>query len=50
MSAAKLRPIHPGEILAEEFLGPLGISLYPHPRLVGTGFYQLALLIRNLFV
>ena len=26
--AGKLPPIHPGEILQEEFLGPLGISQY----------------------
>ena len=28
MSKRKLRPIHPGEILLEEFLNPLGISQY----------------------
>jgi antitoxin HigA-1 len=28
MSRAKMSPIHPGEILHEEFLGPLGISQY----------------------
>ncbi|MGB5304601.1 MAG: HigA family addiction module antitoxin [Gemmatimonadota bacterium] len=28
MPAAKLKPIHPGEILLEEFLGPLEISQY----------------------
>ncbi|MDH3457426.1 MAG: HigA family addiction module antitoxin [Gemmatimonadota bacterium] len=28
MAAAKLAPIHPGEILLEEFLGPLDISQY----------------------
>ena len=28
MTAAKLPPIHPGEILLEEFLKPLGISQY----------------------
>ena len=28
MSKEKLSPIHPGEILAEEFLKPLGISQY----------------------
>jgi addiction module HigA family antidote len=28
MSRDKLPPIHPGEILQEEFLGPLGISQY----------------------
>src|SRR5436190_24015510 len=26
--AAKLKPIHPGEILLEEFLKPLGVSQY----------------------
>ncbi len=28
MARKKLPPIHPGEILLEEFLGPLGISQY----------------------
>ncbi len=28
MHRRKLPPIHPGEILQEEFLGPLGISQY----------------------
>jgi addiction module HigA family antidote len=28
MPRRKLAPIHPGEILNEEFLGPLGISQY----------------------
>ena len=28
MSKAKLLPIHPGEILMEEFLKPMGISQY----------------------
>jgi addiction module HigA family antidote len=28
MSGRKLPPIHPGEILLEEFLNPLGISQY----------------------
>src|SRR5208283_5367848 len=28
MARKKLSPIHPGEILLEEFLGPLGISQY----------------------
>lgn len=26
--AKKLHPVHPGEILQEEFLGPMGISQY----------------------
>jgi addiction module HigA family antidote len=28
MSAQKLPPVHPGEILQEEFMGPLGITQY----------------------
>ncbi len=28
MTASKLAPIHPGEVLLEEFLTPLGISQY----------------------
>ena len=29
MAARKLSPVHPGEVLQEEFLKPLGISQYP---------------------
>lgn len=28
MSTKKIRPVHPGEILREEFLEPMGISQY----------------------
>ena len=28
MSARRLQPVHPGEILREEFLDPMGISQY----------------------
>lgn len=28
MTANKLPPVHPGEVLLEEFLGPMGISQY----------------------
>jgi antitoxin HigA-1 len=28
MARRKLRPVHPGEILLEEFLSPLGVSQY----------------------
>jgi addiction module HigA family antidote len=28
MARVKLAPIHPGEVLAEEFLAPLGLSQY----------------------
>lgn len=33
---AKLEPIHPGEILSEEFLGPLGVSQYKLAKAVGV--------------
>ncbi len=29
MASRKLPPVHPGEILLEEFLKPLGVSQYP---------------------
>lgn len=29
MAADKLAPVHPGEVLMEEFMEPLGISQYP---------------------
>src|SRR5512147_3059256 len=28
MASKKLAPVHPGEVLLEEFLGPLGLSQY----------------------
>ena len=28
MAAKKLKPIHPGEVLQEEFMTPLGLSHY----------------------
>ena len=32
MSIRKIAPVHPGEILIEEFLKPLGISQYKLPK------------------
>jgi addiction module HigA family antidote len=32
----KLRPIHPGEILREEFLAPMGISQYRLAKEIGV--------------
>jgi addiction module HigA family antidote len=32
----KLKPIHPGEILAEEFLKPMGISRYRLAKEIGV--------------
>ena len=34
--ARKLAPIHPGEILREEFLAPLGISNYRLAKEIGV--------------
>jgi len=36
MSDEKLPPIHPGEILLEEFLEPMGISQYRMARDIGV--------------
>lgn len=36
MSNEKLSPIHPGEILLEEFLSPLGISQYRLANEIGV--------------
>jgi addiction module HigA family antidote len=36
MPTKKLPPIHPGEILQEEFLGPLGISQYRVSKDIGV--------------
>ena len=36
MAAKRMRPIHPGEILLEEFLEPMGISQYRIAKDVGV--------------
>ena len=36
MDEDKLDPIHPGEILLEEFLGPMGISQYRLAKDIGV--------------
>ena len=36
MRTKKIAPIHPGEILLEEFLKPLGISQYRLPKDIGV--------------
>ena len=35
-SPAKLRPIHPGEILDEDFLQPMGITKYALAKAIGV--------------
>jgi addiction module HigA family antidote len=34
--AKKLTPVHPGEVLGEEFLGPMNLSPYAVARAVGV--------------
>ena len=36
MGSEKLPPIHPGEILSEEFLRPMGISQYKLAKAIGV--------------
>jgi addiction module HigA family antidote len=36
MAAKKLKPVHPGEILREEFLKPMGISQYRLAKDIGV--------------
>ena len=36
MTNVKLAPVHPGEVLFEEFLMPLGISQYPLAKDIGV--------------
>lgn len=36
MARKKLKPVHPGEILMEEFLEPMGISQYRLAREIGV--------------
>ena len=36
MSDVLMAPIHPGEVLLEEYLGPLGVSQYRLARAIGV--------------
>ena len=36
MAARKMAPVHPGEILMEEFLGPMGIRQYRLSKDIGV--------------
>jgi addiction module HigA family antidote len=36
MARKKLAPVHPGEVLLEEFLGPLGLSQYRLSRKINV--------------
>lgn len=47
MARKKLSPIHPGEILIEEFLGPLGISQYRLAKDVGVPARRINEIVRG---
>ena len=36
MTAKKLRPVHPGDILAQDFMEPLGLSAYKLAKELGV--------------
>ena len=43
----KLSNIHPGEVLREEFLGPLGITAYRLSRETGISQTRISLILRE---
>jgi len=47
MAESKHKPIHPGEVLAEEFLGPLGLSIYGLAGAIGVSRQQVGRIIRG---
>jgi addiction module HigA family antidote len=48
MPRRKIAPIHPGEILGEEFLGPLGISQYRLAKDIGVPPRRINEIVRGL--
>lgn len=46
-AAKKLRNIHPGEVLREEFLEPLGISAYRLAKETGIPQTRISLILRG---
>lgn len=47
MSPRKLSPIHPGEILLEEFLTPMGISQYRLAKDIGVSARRINEVVRG---
>jgi len=43
----KLAPVHPGEILLEEFLKPMGISQYRLARDIGVAAIKISEIVRG---
>ncbi len=46
-STAKLPPIHPGEILDEEFLKPMGITKYALAKAIGVDATRIHSIVRG---
>ena len=40
-------PIHPGEILSEEFLGPIGVSKYQLAKSIGVPALRISQIVRS---
>jgi addiction module HigA family antidote len=47
MSAKKLHPIHPGEVLREEFIKPMGISQREFAQKIGVPHTRLNQIVRE---
>ena len=47
MARRKITPIHPGEVLGEEFLGPLGLSQYRLAKEVGVPARRINEIVRG---
>ncbi len=46
-SAVRLPPIHPGEILNEEFLGPMNITQYRMAKAIGVDARRIHAIVRG---
>lgn len=40
-------PVHPGEILSEEFLGPMGVSQYQLAKSIGVPALRISQIVRG---
>lgn len=47
MARKKLSPIHPGEILKQDFLGPLGITQYRLAKSVGVSQRRIGQIVQG---
>ena len=47
MTTEKLPPIHPGEVLDEEFLAPMGVTQYRLAKAIGTDPRRIHSIVRG---